>query len=189
MKKTTTLYNILALLAIIAAAQTILLIFIKQDVSTEDKKSDNQIIQVASEKTDIFYPVLHVYDGDTISIDKNSSTERIRLIGIDSPETSEKYREKECFGEEAAKKAVELLSGKKIRIEADPTQADVDIYGRSLRYVFLEDGTFLNQKMIEEGFAKEYTFKESAYKYQKDFLVSQEEAKKAKKGLWNKCNE
>lgn len=140
---------------------------------------------VESSKT--LYPVLFIYDGDTIAISMKGKTEKIRLIGIDSPETSEKYRSVECHGKEATNRATELLKNKKVRIEMDETQDNEDVYGRSLRYIFLEDGTFFNQLMIEEGFAKEYTFKGKEYKYQKEFRAAEKKAREEKKGLWGEC--
>lgn len=134
-----------------------------------------------------FFQVTHVFDGDTFSVDVESGSETVRVIGIDSPETGEKYTNKECFSKEASAKAVKLLQGEFVRLEADSTQANRDKYGRLLRYVFLEDGTFFNQVMIEEGFAEEYTYNDSKYKYQDDFLTAQQQAKENKVGMWARC--
>ncbi len=141
-----------------------------------------------SKESENLYPVVHVFDGDTFSIDIDGEIKRVRLIGINTPETSEKYRSVECFGKEATERAVELLGGKQVRLEEDSTQANIDAHGRILRYVFLEDGRLLNQLMIEEGFGKEYTFKGSEYKYQKEFRQAENKAKEESKGLWDKCS-
>lgn len=133
--------------------------------------------------------VLHVFDGDTFSVKIDDKVEMVRVIGIDSPETGEKYRDKECYGKEATERAVELLGGGKVRLEADPTQADRDKYDRLLRYVYLADGTFFNLVMIEEGFAEEYTFEGLAYEHQKDFLEVENFAKDNGEGLWGECKD
>jgi len=131
----------------------------------------------------VFVPVIRVVDGDTITILIGGKRETVRLIGINTPETVDPRRPVECFGKEASNKAKELLTGKRVRLEADPTQQDRDRYGRLLRYVYLEDGTFVNEWMIEEGFAYEFTYT-APYQYQEEFKTAQEEAMKKQKGLW-----
>lgn len=106
-----------------------------------------------------------VVDGDTIQVKINDETESVRLIGIDAPEIEGKTKEK---GIESKKYLEKLLENKKIRLEPDETQDDRDVYNRLLRYVFLNDGTLVNEKMIEGKMAKEYTFK-TKYKYQEEF--------------------
>ena len=129
------------------------------------------------------YQVVKVIDGDTIVVKIDGKDEVIRLIGINTPETVDPRRPVECFGREASDKAKEILTGKKVFLEADPTQADRDKYGRLLRYVFLEDGTNFNKLMIMEGFAFEYTYY-IPYKYQSEFKEAERKAREAKKGLW-----
>lgn len=135
------------------------------------------------------YNVLKVIDGDTINVSINGKSETLRLIGIDTPETVDPRKPVQCFGREASNKAKEILSGKKVFLESDPTQGERDKYNRLLRYVFLEDGTFYNKFMISDGFAHEYTYN-LPYKYQKEFKKAQTEAMNNKKGLWadNACN-
>lgn len=134
------------------------------------------------------YPVIKVVDGDTIVVRIGTLNETLRLIGINTPETVDPRKPVECFGKEASNRAKELLTGKRVRLEADPTQGERDKYQRLLRYVFLEDGTFFNQKMIEDGFAYEYTYN-LPYKYQEEFKAAQAAAREAKRGLWadNAC--
>ncbi|MCS6956595.1 MAG: thermonuclease family protein [Patescibacteria group bacterium] len=130
-----------------------------------------------------FYSVAKVVDGDTIEIEIDGKIQRIRIIGINTPEVVDPRKPVECFGKEASEKAKELLSGKKIRLEKDPTQGDIDKYARLLRYVFLEDGTDFGLTMIKEGYAYEYTYN-IPYKYQQQYKQAQKEAEKNKKGLW-----
>lgn len=130
-----------------------------------------------------FYLVTAVVDGDTFKVSIDGKQETIRLIGIDTPETVDPRKAVQCFGIEASNKAKALLTGKKVRLEADSTQGELDKYGRLLRYAFLEDGTFFSKLMISDGYAREYTYN-SAYKYQADFKQAEAEAKIAKRGLW-----
>ncbi len=135
------------------------------------------------------YDVVKVVDGDTIDISINGKTERLRLIGIDTPETVDPRKPVQCFGIEASNKAKSVLTGKKVSLEADNTQGERDKYDRLLRYVFLEDGTNFNQLMIKEGYAHEYTYN-LPYKYQQQFKSAQIDAELNKRGLWNPdtCN-
>lgn len=136
-----------------------------------------------------FYKVLKVIDGDTINVDLNGKSETLRLIGIDTPETVDPRKPVQCFGREASSKAREILSGKAVFLEADPTQGERDKYNRLLRYVFTTDGTFYNKLMISEGFAHEYTYN-TPYKYRDEFKFAQNYARDNKKGLWadNACS-
>jgi micrococcal nuclease len=97
--------------------------------------------------------VAEVVDGDTVKVRMNGAVETLRLIGINTPEVVDPRTAVQCFGREASARAKELLSGKRVRIEQDPSQDSRDRYGRLLAYVWLEDGTFFNQQMIAEGFA------------------------------------
>jgi micrococcal nuclease len=128
--------------------------------------------------------VVNVVDGDTIKVNINGATETLRLIGIDTPETVDPRKPVQCFGKEASNKAKEILTGKKVRLEADSTQDERDKYNRLLRYVYLEDGTFFNKLMIEEGYAHEYTYQSNPYKYQTEFKEAEKNARESKKGLW-----
>ncbi|MEI7742023.1 MAG: thermonuclease family protein [bacterium] len=136
-----------------------------------------------------FVPVLDVVDGDTIDVELNGAKQRLRLIGINTPETVDPRKPVECFGKEASKHAKELMTGKAVRLEADPSQDETDKYGRLLRYVFLEDGTNYNLAAIRDGYAYEYTYSR-AYKYQKQFRAAQREAQSKESGLWapGTCN-
>jgi micrococcal nuclease len=125
-----------------------------------------------------------VIDGDTIKVLINSKEDAVRLIGIDAPETVDPEKPAQCFGKEASEKAKEILTGKTIILESDPTQGDRDEYDRLLRYVFLQDGTNFNKFMISEGYAYEYTFKGNPYKCQSEFKNVEKKSQENKKGLW-----
>jgi endonuclease YncB( thermonuclease family) len=129
-------------------------------------------------------PVTDVVDGDTLKVSLNGETQTIRLIGIDTPETVDPRKPVQCFGKQASDKAKATLAGQKVRLESDPSQGDVDKYGRLLRYVYLSDGTFFNEMMVAQGYAHEYTY-DTPYKYQAEFKADQAAAEKAQLGLWS----
>lgn len=137
----------------------------------------------SAEQAKSFYQVSKVIDGDTISVDVFGKQEVVRLIGIDSPETVDPRKPVQCFGVEASNKAKELLLGKKVLLEADPSQGERDKYDRLLRYVFFEDDTSFNKLMIAEGYAHEYTYN-TPYKYQAEYQEAERLARENKKGLW-----
>ena len=132
----------------------------------------------------IYYSVVKVVDGDTIDVVIDGTTERLRLIGINTPETVDPRKTVQCFGKEASGKAKSLLTGAKVSLEQDSSQGERDTYGRLLVYVFLEDGTHFNQYMIAEGYAHEYTYR-IPYKYQAEFKAAQASARANEKGLWS----
>ena len=111
--------------------------------------------------------VLKVVDGDTIKVEISDKTESVRLIGIDAPELSDSST-KGLKAIEAKDFLIDLIGDGKVRLEADETQDDKDVYDRLLRYVFLENGKMVNEEMIKEKMAEEYTFI-VPYKYQKLF--------------------
>lgn len=154
----------------------------KTEQSTEQPQEEPQ-------SQEQYYTVTSVVDGDTIKINMNGSTETLRLIGMDTPETVDPRKPVQCFGVEASNKAKELLSGKQVRIETDSSQGTRDVYGRLLVYVHRSDGLFFNKHMIEEGYAYEYTYN-TPYKYQAEFKSAQQSAGANQKGLWspNTCN-
>lgn len=127
--------------------------------------------------------VVDVVDGDTIDVRLNGKKERLRLIGINTPESVDPRRPVQCFGLEASKHAKELLTGKQVRLEADPSQDNRDRYDRLLRFVWMDDGQLFNLRMISDGYAYEYTY-DLPYKYQREFRAAQETARAAKLGLW-----
>jgi endonuclease YncB( thermonuclease family) len=136
-----------------------------------------------------YYSITGVVDGDTVKVNINGTVETLRLIGLDTPETVDPRKPVQCFGKEASNKAKELLIGKKVRIEKDPTQGEKDKYNRTLAYIYLESGIFYNKYMIEQGYAHEYTYN-TPYKYQAEFKQAQKTAEANKVGLWspNTCD-
>lgn len=154
-----------------------MLVFLNQGLQNTIPQSENLL----SERT-----VVEVVDGDTIDVYLNNEVQRIRLIGVNTPETVDKRRGVQCYGPEASKFLKETLTGKQVELEIDNTQGEKDVFGRLLRYVFLNNEN-INQKLIAEGYGFEYTYKKP-YKYQKEFREAQRDARDSYKGLWNKEN-
>lgn len=128
--------------------------------------------------------VVRVVDGDTIQVAAiNGTTEPVRYIGIDTPETVDPRKAVQCFGVEASKKNKELVEGKMVRLERDIT--DRDKYNRLLRYVWLGD-TLINQALVAQGFAKSYSYPPDV-KYQDLFVEAEKKAREDKLGLWTAC--
>jgi micrococcal nuclease len=122
--------------------------------------------------------VSKVIDGDTIEL---TNGEKIRYIGINTPETKHPYKPIEPFGEEATVFNKQLVEGKTVRIETD-VQAK-DKYGRTLAYVWV-DTTFVNAELVKQGYAQVSTYPPNV-KYQELFLKLQTEAREAGRGLWS----
>ncbi len=140
--------------------------------------------QVLAVTDDKMWLVTKVIDGDTIEIDFEGIKDTVRLLGIDTPETKDPRKPVQCFGKDASAKTTELLKNRLVRLESDPSQSNRDIYKRLLRFVFRDDGLFVNKYLVEEGFAFEYTYKSNPGKYQEDFMEAQTLAREQGKGLW-----
>ena len=130
-----------------------------------------------------YYLVTKVVDGDTIDVLIGTTTQRIRLIGVNTPEIVDPRKPVECFGREASQKAREFLDNKIVYLEPDDTQDNHDKYGRLLRYVWRADGLFYNLEIIKQGYAYEYTYF-TPYQYQAEFKQAQAYAREHKLGLW-----
>jgi len=125
--------------------------------------------------------VSRVVDGDTFVI---SSGEKVRLIGVDTPETKHPRKGVEYFGPQASAFSREMLEGKTIRLEFDVQERDR--YGRLLAYVYI-DTLFFNKHLVKEGYARVATYPPNV-KYQDQFLAAQRYAREHDKGLWGQDN-
>ena len=127
------------------------------DISFEPHTVDRDAPAPASSAAPVLggipYIVVHVVDGDTIDVQPpGGEKERVRLIGIDTPETVDPRKSKQCYGDEASARMKELLDEKMVTLQAKPDE-DKDDYGRLLRYVAL-DGRDVGSMMLEEGYAE-----------------------------------
>lgn len=126
--------------------------------------------------------VTKVVDGDTFWVeDQNGERQKVRLIGVDTPETVHPNKPVQYFGKEASDFVKKTLKGNRVRLEYDV--AETDRYGRKLAYVYLEDGTFLNAKLIAEGYARVMTVPPNV-KHSEEFLELQRKAREEERGLW-----
>lgn len=132
--------------------------------------------------------VTRVVDGDTFEVIENGKPEKVRMIGMDTPETVDPRRPVQCFGKEASAQLKKLLTDQHVRLESDPTNQDRDKYQRLLRYVYLDDGTDVNAKMISDGYA--FAYIQFPFERRDEFVRLQAEARAAKRGLWSPdtCN-
>ena len=119
-----------------------------------------------------------VLDGDTFRL-KNG--EKVRLIGIDAPETNHPRKPVEYFGKEAREFSRRMLEGKEERLEMDVQERDK--YGWLLAYVYLADGMFFNAEPLKQGYAQVATYPPNV-KYMELFVKLQKDAAENKKELW-----
>jgi micrococcal nuclease len=145
--------------------------------------------------------VTHLVDGDTVDVafltegakigakgkaGGKGTTERIRLIGIDTPETKRPNTPVECFGREASSALAALIPvGTPVLVERDVEERDR--YGRLLGYVFrASDGLFVNHEMVRAGMATPYTFPPNIA-YVDVFAAAGDASRAAAAGLWSRC--
>ena len=130
--------------------------------------------------------VVAVVDGDTLDVDLGGRTERVRLLGIDTPETVDPDRPVGCHGPEASALTHSLLpDGTAVRLERD-TEAR-DRYGRLLAYVFrVDDGLFVNEAILAAGEAETLSI-EPNHAYAGRLAAAAEAARASGTGLWGVC--
>jgi micrococcal nuclease len=130
-----------------------------------------------------YYPVLRIVDGDTFRV--NDGSEKglsVRLIGVDAPESRNTGKKlKSEFGKESSAYLEKLIGGKRVRLEYDVDR--LDRYGRTLAYVYLENGTFVNAELVRHGYAMVMTVPPNV-KYQELFLKLSRRARNRGLGLW-----
>jgi micrococcal nuclease len=125
--------------------------------------------------------VERVVDGDTIVVRLDGRSERVRYIGIDTPETHHPDKPVQRFGPEATEANRRLVEGRTVLLELDVEPRDK--YGRLLAYVYLEDGTFVNASLVEDGYARLMTIPPNL-KHTDLFRRLLREAREAERGLW-----
>ena len=128
-----------------------------------------------------------VIDGDTVDVTVAGERERVRLIGIDTPESVSRNVPVQCFGKEASDALTGLLPpGTVLRIERDEEARDR--YGRLLLYLYRsEDDLFVNEWMIQQGFADTLFFEPNTT-FEGPFTRSRNDARAAGLGLWSACD-
>ncbi|MGV0792404.1 thermonuclease family protein [Mycolicibacterium sp. XJ1819] len=134
--------------------------------------------------------VLRVVDGDTIDIrDDNRGRLRVRILGIDTPETSKPGYTVGCWGPEATQFATENMLGQRVALQPDPTQDRTDRYGRTLAYLVRADGWDYSVEAARAGTAKSYVYGGKPVTRYAQIVQAEQEAKDAGRGLWGPpCN-
>lgn len=123
------------------------------------------------------YRVQRVVDGDTIIVD---GIGRIRLIGVDTPESVDPRRPVQRYAREAGEFLKSLLDGQSVRLDYDVER--FDRYKRTLAYVYLPDGTFVNEQIIARGYGFAYT--RFPFKHLQRFRTLEQDARSKGLGLW-----
>jgi len=124
--------------------------------------------------------VVRVVDGDTIDVQLADRVEKVRYIGVNTPEIHHPIKGEEPGGREAAEVNRRLVAGRHVRLELDVRTRDR--YGRLLAYVWLGD-TMVNAELVRRGYAQVMTVPPNV-RYQDLFLKLQREARDAGRGLW-----
>jgi micrococcal nuclease len=125
--------------------------------------------------------VTDVVDGDTIHVQTPEGRTTVRLKCIDTPETVHPRKPVQPYGPEASAFTKKSLTGKRVRLEFD-SRDRIDRYGRTLAYVFLDEGTFFNEELVRLGLARTTHY---PCRYRHDVEVAQAEAQRAGRGLWS----
>lgn len=131
------------------------------------------------------YRVVKFDDGDTIVVDMNGVEEKIRFIGVDTPETHDPRKAVQCFGQAASDYTHQRIGDQPVRLETDPLSTNRDRYNRLLRYVYLPDGTLLNLDIIQQGYG--FAYLSFPFTKSDDFRIAQTSAREQNKGLWSSC--
>jgi micrococcal nuclease len=130
--------------------------------------------------------VERVVDGDTLIVRVNGRRERVRLVGVDTPESVKPNTPVQCFAIEASNRTKALLpAGTGVRLVGDVEQRDH--YKRLLAYVYrASDNLFVNLALVREGYAVPYTFPPNVA-HRAEFVAAAADARDAKRGLWSRC--
>ncbi len=132
-----------------------------------------------------YYQVTQFADGDTISVNMDGTEEKVRMIGVDTPETHDPRKVVQCFGQAATDFTKQLIGTSTVRLEADPENNNRDRYNRLLRYVYLQDGRLVNAEIIKQGYGFAYT----SFPFTKleEFRSYEKAARESSLGLWANC--
>lgn len=148
--------------------------------------AQQEIVEPGSDSQQ-YYRVINVVDGDTLDVDvfdevNNKPFTRIRLRGVDTPETKHPNKPVEYFGPEATAFAEALVLDQQVRVVLDPDQESRDRYGRLLAYIYLPDGKMLNKELIINGFG--YAERRFDHLLRAEFIDLEKRARSQKVGLW-----
>lgn len=129
--------------------------------------------------------VVKVVDGDTIDVrDDNRGRLRVRIIGLDTPETRKPGYAVGCYGPEASANAHTQLDNRRVALLTDPTQDVTDRYGRTLAHVVRDDGYDYGTEAVRAGFGKAYVYDDRPSQHAAAIADAQREAQTRDAGLW-----
>jgi micrococcal nuclease len=129
--------------------------------------------------------VERVVDGDTVIVRLDGARERLRYIGIDTPESVTPDRPVGCYGPQASAENRRLVEGRTVALEFDAERRDR--FGRLLAYVRrVPDGLFVNEALLRGGFARTLTIRPNV-RHVQDLRASADAARTARRGLWGAC--
>jgi micrococcal nuclease len=129
--------------------------------------------------------VVRVVDGDTIRVRLDGRTERVRYIGVDTPESVKPGTPVECFAKRAAAANAALVAGREVRLVGDAERRDR--YGRLLAYVYREpDGAFVNAELVRDGYARTLTIAPNVA-HARQLAQLARAARESGRGLWTAC--
>jgi micrococcal nuclease len=165
----------------------LLLVFFMMQSWLDQTGTTSQTVQTSTlSESEVL--VSRVLDGDTFAYEKDGQEQKVRMAGINTPETKDPRYEVQCFGQEASDKTTEMIAGRPVKLVKDKLGSNIDLYGREIRLVYLADGTLLNRFLVENG----YAFAETDYSFslKDEFVNLEKEAKIAQRGLWSPqaCN-
>lgn len=127
------------------------------------------------------YRVVRTVDGDTVVVNIDGKETKVRLIGVDTPETVDPRKPVEHYGKQASQFTRNLLKGESVYLEYDQTKTDK--YGRTLAYLYrAPDGLFVNLEIVRQGYGHAYT--KYPFKYMKLFEKWGKDARENGRGLW-----
>ena len=129
------------------------------------------------------YTVERIVDGDTVVVKIDGKSMKVRLVGVDTPETVHPNKPVQRYGKEASRFLSNLLKGEKVYIEWKPDEK-IDRYGRALLYLWrAPDGLFVNLEIVRQGYGHAYT--RFPFKHTELFRHYEKKARDAKRGLWS----
>ncbi|MDM5300064.1 thermonuclease family protein [Bacillus subtilis] len=170
-------------IAVYALLLTLLLSVLVSCNKAEDTPADVTMASDQQPQRLVSAEVVNVVDGDTIDVRlKNGKQERVRFILVDTPETVHPKKGEEPFGREASDFTKRMLCDQEVNLKFGIQERDK--YGRLLAYVYLKDGTMINELLLEKGLARVAVFPPNT-EFVDEFHDIESQAKKENKGIWN----
>lgn len=148
------------------------------NLEVQEPEPQNEALQSSPSPMQETATVTRIVDGDTIEL---STGQKVRYIGIDTPETVKPNTDVQCMGKEASTQNTQLVLGKEVLMQKDVSETDR--YGRLLRYVYV-DGMFVNDYLVRQGYAIASSYPPDIA-YQEQFIEAQQEAQQNNRGLWS----